>query len=123
MRSRMTPLRSKVRCEITALLAVFFLGGCASLAPPVQRVDQITPEGAGDTEIEQNVRELLADAKDESAAVYLQNGVDAFAARLAAVERSTRSVDAQYYLFHNDITGNLFAERLLTAAQRGIRVR
>ncbi len=119
----MTPLRSKVRCEIAALLAVFFLGGCASLAPPVQRVDQITPEGSGDTEIEQNVRELLADAKDESAAVYLQNGVDAFAARLAAVERSSRSVDAQYYLFHNDVTGNLFAERLLTAAQRGIQVR
>ncbi|WP_253286206.1 phospholipase D family protein [Ruegeria sp. HKCCD6157] len=34
-----------------------------------------------------------------------------------------RTIDAQYYLLHNDPTGHLFAASLLQAADRGVRVR
>ena len=38
-------------------------------------------------------------------------------------DRASRSIDAQYYLFHDDVTGGLYAERLLRAAERGVKVR
>ncbi|SVC54185.1 uncharacterized protein METZ01_LOCUS307039, partial [marine metagenome] len=53
----------------------------------------------------------------------LYDGLDAFAARLAAAVRASRSLDAQYYLYHGDVTGMLFADRLLSVAERGVPVR
>src|SRR3569833_892956 len=37
--------------------------------------------------------------------------------------RATRTLDVQYYLFHNDTTGKMVAASLLAAADRGVRVR
>ena len=34
-----------------------------------------------------------------------------------------RSIDTQYYLLHDDLTGRLFIDQLLKAADRGVRVR
>jgi putative cardiolipin synthase len=34
-----------------------------------------------------------------------------------------RSIDAQYYIWHNDLTGNTLYDNLLQAADRGVRVR
>lgn len=53
----------------------------------------------------------------------LPDGLDAFAARALLANRAERTIDAQYYLFHDDLTGNLLLERLLAAADRGVRVR
>jgi len=53
----------------------------------------------------------------------LQSGHAALAARLALAQRATRTLDVQYYLFHNDATGKLVAASLLAAAERGVQVR
>ncbi|WP_290689445.1 MULTISPECIES: phospholipase D-like domain-containing protein [unclassified Haematobacter] len=50
-------------------------------------------------------------------------GQDAFAARFESIRRATRSIDLQYYIWKDDITGNLLAGELLTAADRGVRIR
>lgn len=59
----------------------------------------------------------------ESGIYPLANSRDAFIARLALVELAEKSLDVQYYIWHNDISGQLLAQSLKKAAARGVRVR
>jgi putative cardiolipin synthase len=49
--------------------------------------------------------------------------LDAFVARAVLAQSADRSIDAQYYLLHDDMAGALFVDQLLRAADRGVRVR
>src|SRR5699024_1973358 len=51
------------------------------------------------------------------------SGQEAFLARLALVEAAESTIDVQYYIWHQDITGSLLFQRLLAAAKRGVKVR
>lgn len=51
------------------------------------------------------------------------DGGDAFALRAMSARAAKRSIDAQYYIWHNDTTGRFLACELLAAADRGVRVR
>ncbi|WP_116599465.1 phospholipase D family protein [Primorskyibacter marinus] len=53
----------------------------------------------------------------------LQNGADAFAARMILADAAVSSIDAQYYIWHGDLTGTLLLDALVRAADRGVRVR
>ncbi|MGD8927008.1 MAG: phospholipase D family protein, partial [Thioalkalispiraceae bacterium] len=53
----------------------------------------------------------------------LANGIDAFTARYILIKNAERSIDLQYYIWHNDTTGKLLAYALLKVADRGVRVR
>lgn len=59
----------------------------------------------------------------ESGIYTLANSRDAFLARLALVEMAEQSLDLQYYIYHDDISGRLLSQRLIAAADRGVRVR
>ncbi|MEO6996282.1 MAG: phospholipase D family protein, partial [Lacunisphaera sp.] len=53
----------------------------------------------------------------------LDDGPDAFAARISIVRMAQKSIDVQYYLYHQDATGMVFSSLLWEAANRGVRVR
>lgn len=53
----------------------------------------------------------------------LPGALDAFAARALIARTATRSIDAQYYIWHDDLTGTLLFNELRAAAGRGVRVR
>jgi putative cardiolipin synthase len=53
----------------------------------------------------------------------LDNGLDAFVARGALIELADQTLDLQYYIFHHDTTGSIVIDRLIAAAERGVRVR
>lgn len=53
----------------------------------------------------------------------LADGKDALASRLALIERAEVSIDAQYYIWHDDTFGILLLAALKEAADRGVRVR
>ena len=53
----------------------------------------------------------------------LDDGLDAFAIRKVLLENAERSIDLQYYIWHDDLTGNLMLEQVRAAAGRGVRVR
>ncbi|MBF5006106.1 phospholipase D family protein [Diaphorobacter caeni] len=53
----------------------------------------------------------------------LEDPHDAFAARALLARAAERTLDVQYYIWHNDITGTMLLGELLTAAERGVRVR
>ncbi|TMV09024.1 phospholipase D family protein [Ruegeria sediminis] len=66
----------------------------------------------------------LGDPMDGRSGVYLvSDGPEALALRLVLSERAERTIDAQYYLLHDDASGHLFTWQLLQAADRGVRVR
>lgn len=53
----------------------------------------------------------------------VRNGHDALASRLALIDRAEVSIDAQYYIWHDDTSGILLLDALMRAAARGVRVR
>jgi cardiolipin synthase C len=53
----------------------------------------------------------------------LDDGAEAFVARRGMLRLAEHSIDAQYYMWHTDLTGRLLMEELLAAADRGVRVR
>ncbi len=53
----------------------------------------------------------------------LERGTDAFAARIMLIRSATRTIDAQYYIWQDDLTGLRLLSELEEAAKRGVRVR
>ena len=53
----------------------------------------------------------------------LDDSLDAFAARYRLAEMAERTLDIQYYIWENDMSGRLLFAVLLAAARRGVHVR
>ncbi len=65
----------------------------------------------------------LAARPGKSGVFLLPHGRDAFAARALLARMSEKSLDIQYYMYHQDMVGNLLTYEVLRAADRGVRVR
>ena len=99
------------------------LAGCSAGPPSFEQTPSYAPEQPTSTPLAQAVRKL-GDPRDGRSGVRLiGNGEEALAARLALAAAAEKTIDAQYYLLHNDLTGQIFAWSLLEAADRGVRVR
>jgi putative cardiolipin synthase len=59
----------------------------------------------------------------ESAHWLLDRNQLAFTARLALVDEAATSLDLQYFIWQSDASGHLLADRVLRAADRGVKVR
>ena len=77
---------------------------------------------AGD-ELRQSVAQQCAQHPGLSGIHPLNDGLDAFAARYLLMSMARHTIDVQYYIWHNDMSGRLLFSALLDAAGRGIRVR
>ncbi|TDU81187.1 putative cardiolipin synthase [Prosthecobacter fusiformis] len=73
--------------------------------------------------IQQATRERTVHRKGTAGFEMLAGGEEAYLARLAAVEAAQQTLDFQYFIWADDATGTIFAERLLAAADRGVKVR
>ena len=62
-------------------------------------------------------------AEGESAFWLLDRGDLAFNARLALADLAVSTLDIQYFIWESDETGSLLAQRVIRAADRGVRVR
>lgn len=104
-------------------IALIFFGGCATLPQDFERPVSHAFTNTSDTRIGK-LRKGERDAHPEqSGFLLLGSGLDAFVARAVLAESAERSIDTQYYIFHNDLVGMLFMDLLLRAADRGVRVR
>ena len=75
------------------------------------------------TKIGRWVGELGAAHPEKSGVFLLRRGRDAFAARALLARMSEKSLDIQYYMYHQDTVGGLLTYEVLRAADRGVRVR
>ena len=105
------------------LLALFLVGGCASLPENFERPVSHAYADTEDTSFGRDSRDEKAAHPGQSGFLLLGNGLDAFVARAVLAHHAERSIDAQYYLLHGDLTGKLFIDQLIKAADRGVRVR
>lgn len=75
------------------------------------------------TELDRELAPLLAEHPGMTGALLVNDGVDAFAARALSAQKAGRSLDLQYYIWHDDLTGRLLGREAWNAAERGVRVR
>ncbi|NKB34886.1 MAG: hypothetical protein GKR91_17460 [Pseudomonadales bacterium] len=106
-----------------SLLVGIFLSSCASLPEEVIRIESYTIADTGDTTLAQLAGPTNTTDTGESRFVMLPSGLESFDVRLALTDLAERSIDIQTFIWKQDSAGTLLAERLLVAAERGIRVR
>ena len=65
----------------------------------------------------------MNDSKNQSGFYLLSDNTDAFVARFALATMATKTLDIQYYIMHNDASGQYLGYAILSAADRGVHVR
>jgi putative cardiolipin synthase len=108
---------------IISVLVGLLLIGCATLPTDFERSESHAFTDTDDTRLGRDLHAVVAAHPGQSGFFLLGNGLDAFVARAVMANVAERSIDAQYYLLHNDKLGALFIDQLLKAADRGVRVR
>lgn len=78
---------------------------------------------ADETALDRLVAPLLAGRTGQSGLTLLDDNLDAFAIRALSARHAGRSIDLQYYIWKDDLTGRLLRREILAAADRGVRVR
>lgn len=78
---------------------------------------------ADDTPLDQAIVPFESSYPDQSAFRLVVEGTEAFVVRVQTARMAKRSLDVQSYIWHADLTGMYFANELLLAADRGVKVR
>ena len=96
--------------KLTHLLALILMQfGCMSLPPKTDTVEQLSFQNTSDTRLGAMAQHVNVEVSGgEQAFLPLDNGHDALVARLALILQAEKSIDVQYYLYHNDTVGRLF---------------
>ncbi|PXW28458.1 phospholipase D family protein [Paraburkholderia caballeronis] len=119
-------IRSRRNARLAAALPLIaaLLAGCA-LPPRDNRTQSValTPADAQSTPLAKSVADRLARHPGQSGIDPLADARAAFAARMDLAGAAQRTLDVQYYIWRNDLTGTLLLEALHEAADRGVRVR
>jgi len=112
------------------LVAIFFVGcallgisSCSGLPKDVQRQASAAIDDGDETSLGRSLKTQLADHPEQSGVMLLSGGLDAFVGRVVLASLAERSIDVQYYMFHQDTVGKLLIDQLIKAADRGVRVR
>jgi putative cardiolipin synthase len=106
------------------LVLLFGLSGCASLPTGIERPASSHTDRAGEaSRLADYAAPYLRRHPGKSGFWLLGDGLDAYAARILLADAADRTIDVQYYLYHDDVTGRILTDRLLRAADRGVRVR
>jgi putative cardiolipin synthase len=108
---------------LLVILALLIVGGCATLPENFEKPESYAYTDTDDTPIGKARRDEINAHPGQSGFLLLGNGLDAYLARAILAENAERSIDAQYYLYQDDLIGRLFTDLLVKAADRGIRVR
>lgn len=114
--------RRKIKSYRYLLLLCCLTAGCATSLPEHTQPPSYSLPARPDSVLSRYVSERQPDPTLSGFAL-LQSGADALAARLQLIDAAQQSVDLQYYIYKQDRTGALVAERLIAAADRGVRVR
>ena len=75
------------------------------------------------TQLGQMATALAQSEQGKSGFLLLDRGSEALAWRLILADAAEKTIDAQYFLWKNDSAGKVLMQRLLAAADRGVRVR
>ena len=111
------------RLAVLALLTMLLMVGCATVPENTGRTASHAMVDTDGTRLGRLEQDQKSAHPGQSGFLPLGNGLDAFLVRAVLAQVAERSIDAQYYLLHDDLTGRLFVNELIKAADRGVRVR
>ncbi|HPY41070.1 MAG TPA: phospholipase D family protein, partial [Thiolinea sp.] len=105
------------------LLAACLLTACNQLPPNTNPIPSYAWNQPEKTRLGRLVNTQARHHPHQSGFALIASGQAAFNDRIAMTELAEKTLDVQYYIWEEDTTGLLLAEHLLTAADRGVRVR
>jgi cardiolipin synthase C len=104
-------------------VVVLLLTACAELPQrPALAPEAAVPAGSG-TRLDSLVAPREEKHPGASGFHLIATGPEAFVVRARSAELAERSLDVQTYIWNDDLTGRYLAYALLTAADRGVKVR
>ena len=106
-----------------AMLALAVATGCAVHYAKYPRSPSTAFQEYHATTLGRLFEPAAAEHPGESGVLYMRYGSKALVARLALADLAERSLDLQYFIWDADISGHLLADRIIRAADRGVRVR
>ena len=115
--------RPAIVIQLTVAAVILMVAGCATLPKDFDRPESYALPDTANTFFGKTRIEERAAHPGKSGFHLLAKGLDAFVARAVLSHNAERSIDVQYYLYHDDLIGKLFTDLLLKAADRGVRVR
>ena len=117
----------KFRYSLLIVIAIFLgiltMGWLTQLPDNSQRSKSHVIKDGLNTSLGQIFSQQLSDHQGLSGVYLLRSGLDAFVGRVLLARKAEKSLDVQYYMFHQDTVGRLLISELLDAADRGVRVR
>ena len=113
----------RVIMTIAVALLYLSLQGCGSLPFNGNKKESHHLPPASDTPSARYDREEVNQHEHQSGFRLLTLSTNALLSRIALADHAKHSIDLQYYIFTSDMTGHLLMQHLLTAADRGVRVR
>lgn len=105
------------------VLLLFLVHGCASLPTDYIATPSYAVMDTQNTQLARKTASAVARHPGKSGFYPLASGMDAFVVRVGLIASAERSLDLQYYIWHTDTTGRLLVNKLLEAADRGVRIR
>ena len=112
---------------VLVFTVLFLVAACASRKLPEESPPK-SPSQAMAPAAEGALADLAAKiaakfGEDASAALPMDPNDEALRWRLMLADLARESIDLQTFIWHNDATGNLLLQRIVAAAERGVRVR
>jgi putative cardiolipin synthase len=107
---------------LRTLAVLLVLGGCATLPPPIPRLEAFAFDRPETTELGQLVRDT-APEPGLSGFRLLMDGQEAMGALLALAGHASEALDLKYYIVRNDASARTVLREVHSAAERGVRVR
>ncbi len=106
-----------------AVLAAALIAGCVSVPPKVHGSPSSALADPTQTALWQRFATAASEQQGKSAFRLLPSGVHALAARAGLIDAAQHTLDLQYYIVHEGLSTDYLLEKILAAADRGVRVR
>jgi len=109
---------------ISLVLVILSLAGCATTVPQdKERTYSSAFDHPQETRLGRFFEPDISAHPGKSGVTLLPRGEQGFRARVGLANLAEKTLDLQYYIWEVDSSGILMAERVLRAADRGVRVR
>jgi putative cardiolipin synthase len=119
------PAERSYRLLVAPILLLLILGACSTLPATVEPLPEqfaLPPAKAG-LLAEMSINIAQAQNAQLSGFHILDENAEALTWRLALIDEAVSSLDLMYYIWYADDSGRLLLDRVLRAANRGVRVR
>lgn len=117
------PVSRLIRSIPRTVVLSILLAGYAAAASPTASPDSSAKNPSPPTRLGAAFSAGERIHRGQSGFRLLDYGLEALLARAAFADSADRTIDAQFYIFDHDEAGELLLRRLISAADRGVRVR